>query len=319
MTASFDLHCGDALDVLPRLTPRSVDCIVTSPPYAEQRKADYGGVHERIYPTWLADRLDAAKPALTDRASVAIVIRPHIRGGQLSDYVLRTRLELRERGWVEVDEWIWDKGSGMPTAPNDRPRRSWEHILWFAPSRTRPWCDPRANGRPQTQPFKVEGRLFRNGYGRHKLRTAPYVPHPIARGIDLARIRLGQNITGDEVAHPAPFPPALAAWIIRYVCPPGGRVLDPFAGSGSTGLAALAEDRAFHGHRHTPGVRRPHAPPVDAAPAGRTCTRPLTFCRTQLHMETFAHATAYYRSTVAAESARTRSRQTRRMGRLVVR
>lgn len=268
---AIDLHCGDALDVLPRLTPASVNCIVTSPPYAQQRRDDYGGVDEAAYPTWLADRLDAARTALTERASVAIVIRPHVRRGELSDYVLRTRLELRGRGWIECDEWIWDKGSGMPTAPNDRPRRSWEHILWFAPTRTRPWCDPRANGKPQTQPFKVQGRLFRNGYGRHKLRTAPYVPHPISRGIDLARIRLGQNITGDDVAHPAPFPPALAAWIIRYVCPPGGRVLDPFAGSGSTGLAALAEGRAFTGVDIHPEyvdlMRRRLTPPPPAGPA----------------------------------------------------
>jgi site-specific DNA-methyltransferase (adenine-specific)/site-specific DNA-methyltransferase (cytosine-N4-specific) len=244
---SFDLHCGDALEVLPRLPKSSIDCIVTSPPYAQQRQREYGGVPEADYPAWLADRLDAARPALTDRASVAVVIRPHIKHGQLSDYVLKTRLELRERDWVELDEWIWDKGSGMPTAPNDRPRRSWEHILWFAPGQTRPWCDPRGNGKPQTQPFKMGGRLFRNGYGGHRLRQRPYVKHPIARGVDIARVRLGQNVTGDAVAHPAPFPPALAAWIIRYLAPPGGRVLDPFAGSGSTGVAAFTEGRSFTG------------------------------------------------------------------------
>lgn len=247
MTGRVDLRCGDALEVLPRLPKASVDCIVTSPPYAQQRKREYGGVPEATYPTWLADRLDAARPALTERASVAVVIRPHIRNGQLSDYVLRTRLELRDRGWCELDEWIWDKGSGFPTAPNDRPRRSWEHILWFAPGSTRPWCDPRGNGRPQTAPFKMHGRLFRNQYGGHRHRTVPYDAPPIARGIDIARIRLGQNAKGDDVAHPAPYPPALAAWIIRYLAPPGGRVLDPFCGSGSTGVAALSEGRSFTG------------------------------------------------------------------------
>jgi len=42
-------------------------------------------------------------------------------------------------------------------------------------------------------------------------------------------------------------PPALAAWIIRYICPPGGTVLDPFCGSGSTGMAAFSEGMNFVG------------------------------------------------------------------------
>ncbi|MCD0446473.1 site-specific DNA-methyltransferase [Glycomyces sp. A-F 0318] len=245
MTASFQLHCGDALDVLPRLAPGSVDCVVTSPPYAQQRRREYGGVDEAHYPVWFADRLEAARPALTVRGSVAIVIRPHVRRGELSDYVLRTRLELRERGWIECDEWIWDKGSGPPIGSKLWPRRSWEHILWFAP-RKHPWCDPRANGRATERMFTGHGgRMFRHQYGGVTADSAPYAG--IARGTDVARVPCAHNTKGDDVAHPAPFPPKLAAWIIRYLAPPGGTVLDPFAGSGSTGVAAIAEGRSFVG------------------------------------------------------------------------
>jgi DNA modification methylase len=43
--------------------------------------------------------------------------------------------------------------------------------------------------------------------------------------------------------HPGKTPLALARWWARYICPPGGLVLDPFGGSGTTGVAALAEAR----------------------------------------------------------------------------
>jgi DNA modification methylase len=47
--------------------------------------------------------------------------------------------------------------------------------------------------------------------------------------------------------HPTVKPQALMRWLVRLASPPGGRVLDPFAGSGSTGVAALEEGRCFLG------------------------------------------------------------------------
>jgi site-specific DNA-methyltransferase (adenine-specific) len=47
--------------------------------------------------------------------------------------------------------------------------------------------------------------------------------------------------------HPTVKPLKLMRWIVRLVCPSGGVVLDPFAGSGSTGAAAVLEQRQFVG------------------------------------------------------------------------
>ena len=53
--------------------------------------------------------------------------------------------------------------------------------------------------------------------------------------------------------HPASTPVELCRWWVRYICPPGGVVLDPFAGSGTTGVAALVEGRkAVLIERHPP-------------------------------------------------------------------
>ncbi len=53
--------------------------------------------------------------------------------------------------------------------------------------------------------------------------------------------------TAKANVHPTVKPLALMRWVIRLVTPDGGVVLDPFAGSGSTGCAALLEDRPFVG------------------------------------------------------------------------
>jgi site-specific DNA-methyltransferase (adenine-specific) len=62
----------------------------------------------------------------------------------------------------------------------------------------------------------------------------------------------GERLDGAESAsyrnhHPTVKPTDLMRWLCRLVTPPGGTVLDPFAGSGSTGVAALSEGFDFIG------------------------------------------------------------------------
>ena len=57
----------------------------------------------------------------------------------------------------------------------------------------------------------------------------------------------GNPAKGRRNPHPTVKPLALMRWLVRLVVPPGGGVLDPFAGSGTTGIACALEDRLFHG------------------------------------------------------------------------
>lgn len=108
------LYTGDCIDVLKTLPDSSVDSVVTSPPYAMQRATTYGGIPEKDYPEWTVEWMTEVWRVLKDDGSVIINIRPHIRNGQISDYVLRTRLALREAGWCELEELIWNKKGGAP-------------------------------------------------------------------------------------------------------------------------------------------------------------------------------------------------------------
>ena len=68
-----------------------------------------------------------------------------------------------------------------------------------------------------------------------------YSPPAIANPGNVIRCKVGGGLMGSRLAHEneAPFPEAMAEFFIRSFCPPGGRVLDPFSGSGTTAAVAL--------------------------------------------------------------------------------
>lgn len=240
---SLTVHNADVIDGLRALDPESVDSVVTSPPYALQRASTYGGVAEKDYPDWTVEWMRELKPALTPTGSVMINISPHVKGGMLADYVLRMRLALRADGWFEHDELVWTKPDKLPHGRNCQPVRSWESILWY--SRTpRPFADARRNGNVITQkrreqaardPYAFQGRDARLGWD-HLGKGIGKMGHSRSRCKNFLNLAV-RNITNDW-DHPAPFPVKLASWLMRINTPDAGTVLDPFAGSGTTAIAA---------------------------------------------------------------------------------
>ena len=233
---SAQLYVGDCADVMAALPAESVDAIVTSPPYAMQRKTTYGGIPEKEYPAWTVAWMDEARRVLKPDGSVIINISPHKSGGVISDYVLRTRLALRGEEWAEIDEIIWHKTDAPPTGSPIRPRRSWESLLWFA-THPRAFSDAKAAGKPPLFTHSYNGgggRADRLGWshgltGSQKMPDIARVPNIVAMG----------KAKKAGVDHPAMFPWQLAEWCGKLICPPGGTILDPFNGSASTGVAAL--------------------------------------------------------------------------------
>jgi site-specific DNA-methyltransferase (adenine-specific) len=243
------IHEGDCIDVMRTLAAESIDAVITSPPYALQRKATYGGVPEADYPAWTVAWMTEVRRVLKPNGSALIVVSPHRSQGNVSDYVLKTRMALRQDGWVEPDELVWHKTNATPGNPPNRPRRAWEHILWFA-KHGRAWADPFAAGTPRKRTaeqmvrnYETGGAAERNGWDHaFGVGTAPI--RDIARVTNVATFAKAAK-TGYD--HPAPFPVVLAEWMAHLVCPPGGTILDPFNGSGSTGVAAIRNGWSYVG------------------------------------------------------------------------
>lgn len=234
------IYNEDCLEGMKRIPDKSVNLVVTSPPYAEQRKKQYGGISEKEYPEWTVKWLREVKRILKDDGSVMLNIRPHIKSGEISDYVLRTRLAIREAGWIECEELIWIKPDSPPLGSTKRPRRAWESILWFSKTGS-PYCDTKANG------------SFSNRIGFESTKTSNQDLYSgkkksesgIARSKDYIEVGTGKVEKG--VAHPAMFPVQVPEYLIKMCSSEGGTVLDVFMGSGTTAIACINTNRNFIG------------------------------------------------------------------------
>jgi site-specific DNA-methyltransferase (adenine-specific) len=237
------VEVGDCIEVMRGLDAGSVDAVVTSPPYAMQRAKQYGGIPDADYPAWTVAWMAEAHRLLVPSGSVIINIREHVKDGQISDYVHHTRLALREWGWFEWDELIWIKKTSAPIGHPSRPRRSWERLLWFGKSR-QGFAAPKANGSPSESVGRSVSKAISGGYqGR--------VTGQINPGIARCRDYIVCNPEHNQ-NHPAPYPAELAEWCINLTCPFGGTVLDPFTGSGTTGMVAVRNGRNFVGSELNP-------------------------------------------------------------------
>ncbi len=249
------IYHGNCVDVFHAMTEKVLaehgheadvgvfDAIVTSPPYAMQRAELYGGIASTDYPDWTVGWMGAAAEAAPSDLAVLINIREHQENGGISDYVLRTRLALRDDGWKEVDELLWVKPDGMPVGAVNRPRRSWERILWFSASPDLVRCYPKQNGRmsqrlgmPNLAPGAAS-KAWLSGYSQFEA--------GMSRCVDYVVCSVGDRPDSFDLGgeHPAMYPTKVAQWMANLVTTDGDVICDPFMGSGSTLLAARALGR----------------------------------------------------------------------------
>lgn len=241
----WSVYQGDAAGTISRLPDRSIDCAVTSPPYFWLR--DYGvdgqiGLEETVagYVESICAVMDQVKRVLrtegllflnlgdtyysgkgkshgSDRKSNKrrFGLRAVDKSGGLGIGIQRksiigipwrVAIEMSTRGWVLRSSIIWHRENCLPESVADRPGRSYEHLFMFAKNRRYYF-----NKQPLIDQ-KVEEDMW----------TIAARPKA-ANGLDTA-----------------PYPDELVQRCLQIGCPPGGAVLDPFLGSGTTIRVALA-------------------------------------------------------------------------------
>ncbi len=127
----YQIYQGDCLDILPKFAPKTVDLIVTSPPYADQRKDTYGGVHPDHYVEWFLPIADELKRVLRDEGSFILNIKERVVNGERHTYVIELILALRKQGWLWTEEYMWHKRNSYPGKWPNRFRDGWERCLHF--------------------------------------------------------------------------------------------------------------------------------------------------------------------------------------------
>jgi len=241
------VHEGDCAEILRGLADASVDLIVTSPPYADQRATTYGGVHPDAYVAWFLPRAEQFLRVLRPSGSFVLNIKEKAVDGERHTYVLELILALRRQGWLWTEEYVWHKRNCYPGKWPNRFRDAWERCLHFTRER-RFKMNQEAVMVPMGDWAQTRLRsLGTNDVVRHDSQVGNAFAKNIAnwRGRDRAYPTNVLHLATEcgNKRHSAAFPSALPKWFIELFTDPGDTVLDPFAGSGTTLAAALALGR----------------------------------------------------------------------------
>ena len=126
---------GDCQEALQQIPDNSVDLIFTSPPYADQRKSTYGGVHPNEYVDWFVPISAHLLRVLKPSGTFILNIKEKVIEGERSTYVMELILTMRRQGWLWTEEFIWHKKNCYPGKWPNRFRDAWERLLQFNKSR----------------------------------------------------------------------------------------------------------------------------------------------------------------------------------------
>ena len=130
------LFLGSSMEVLKDFPNGSVNLIVTSPPYADQRKNTYGGIQPEDYVDWFLPISEQLKRVLKDDGSFILNIKEKVVDGERHTYVLELIMALKRQGWRWTEEYMWHKRNSTPGKWPNRFRDSWERCLHFTKSKT---------------------------------------------------------------------------------------------------------------------------------------------------------------------------------------
>lgn len=291
MTDDLIIYTGDCRKVMLGMAPKSIDCIVTSPPYWAKRdyqmKRQFG--LEKTLKAYVAGMVDVfriAREVLKDDGTVWLNIGdsyaqdggpgwqgmngnradrrytlvrdtvpmreatrrppPGLKAKDLMLIPARIALALQADGWWVRSEIIWAKPTPMPESVTDRPTSSHEMIYLLSKSETYYYDaeaikEPARSDHSSGNGFKRTGRLsYQNEDGT-------------SRGSGKQWEQVGGTRNKRDVwtvqsvpyagNHHATYPPELVLPCILAGSRPGGTVLDPFLGSGTTAMVAIENGR----------------------------------------------------------------------------
>ena len=244
--------CGDASEWLVALPENSVDLFFTSPPYADARP--YCAVRPDDYVEWFEPFAEAMLKATADSGSMVVNIKNRVASsgtlrGQRHPYVFDLVLRLQSLGWRWLETYVWHKPNAVPGRFGPRPKDSFEFCFHFSKG-FRPYFDLDAVRVPyradagEIERRRRDTRGRRNteaGFGRDRSKV---YSHGAADPGNVVSVPQTYNQhKGPAGAHTAVMPERVAEHFVKMLCPPAGLVVDPFAGSGTTVVAARAHGR----------------------------------------------------------------------------
>lgn len=256
MMDDLQIILGDSAEKLKDLPDNSVHLIFTSPPYADQRKNTYGGVHPDKYVDWFLPISAELLRVLHPEGTFILNIKERVVDGERHTYVLDLIHALRRQGWFWTEEFIWHKKNSYPGKWPNRFRDAWERLLQFNKQKhfqmyqeevmipVGDWAQKRLQNLSETDMRRDESKV-QSGFGKN---VSQWVGRDMVYPTNVVHLA---TETGNR-NHSAAFPKALPEWFIKLFTQTGDTVLDPFMGSGTTVLVAHEMARKAIGIDITP-------------------------------------------------------------------
>lgn len=268
-------YLGDSLELLRALPDRSVNTVITSPPYALHFKKEYGNADKADYVAWFIPFAREIFRVLADDGSFVLNIGGSYNQGVPTRSLYHFKLLIalvEEVGFHLAQECFWFNPAKMPVPAEwvnvrrIRVKDSVEYVFWLSKTE---W--PKANNRAVLKPYSPDmERLMQRGLrvttrpSGHAIKASfasgeagGAIPANVIEESGEASdvLRFGNNAANDLYTtrckeaglkiHPARFPAALPEFFAKLTTEPGDLVLDPFAGSNTTGAACEQLERRW--------------------------------------------------------------------------
>lgn len=250
-------YLGDALDLIKAVPSESIDLIFTSPPYALHFKKEYGNIDKDKYVEWFLSFAEEFRRVLKPEGSFFLNIGGSYKKGHptRSLYHFKLLVALVDQiGFFLAQELFWHNPAKLPApaqwvnVTRQRVKDSVEYLFWLSKTER-----PKASNLNVLVPYSKDmERLLKKGYRAKERPSGHKITHKFKRdrggAIPSNLIDCGNNSANDAYLrsckrsgikpHPARFPRKLPEFAMKLTTDEGGLVLDPFAGSNTTGSVA---------------------------------------------------------------------------------
>lgn len=250
-------YLGDSLDILKHIPDNSVNLVLTSPPFALTSQKEYGNKQEHEYIDWFLQFSEEFRRIITHDGSFVVDLGGAYLPGHptrsIYQYELLCKL-VKEQKFFLAQEFFHYNPARLPAPAewvNVRRIRVKDsvNLVWWLSKSEYPKADNKKILRPYTEAMKS---LLKKGYTAKKRPSGHDITEKFNKdhggAIPPNLLELGNNESNSVYmikskenggkAHPARFPKRFAEFFIKFLTDEGDTILDPFAGSNTTGYAA---------------------------------------------------------------------------------
>lgn len=256
-TESGMAYHGDSLDIIKHIPSNSVNLVLTSPPFALTSQKEYGNKQEQEYIDWFLQFSEEFRRVMTPDGSFVVDLGGAYLPGHptrsIYQYELLCKL-VKEQKFFLAQEFFHYNPARLPAPAewvNVRRIRVKDsvNLVWWLSISEYPKADNKKVLRPYTEAMKS---LLKKGYVAKKRPSGHDITGKFNKdhggAIPPNLLELGNNESNSVYmmkskenggkAHPARFPKRFAEFFIKFLTDEGDTILDPFAGSNTTGYVA---------------------------------------------------------------------------------